>query len=135
MRKKIYRLGSLDKETGEPQIGIFWVYRGQVFQFTQPYSSVPPVGGFRDSNYTHDGYWGQMEKMFPELAGKEYFSVPRGRVLFEVNGTFHIVMSSKDAKNQILIARIKRAFNLPPKTVVDTDVHYNPPEELGEDFD
>jgi len=125
---------SLTKEAAEPQIGIFWIYRGQILQFSQPVSQVPPVGGFKDSNYQHSTYWNQMTKMFQELAGKEYFSVPRGRVLFSINGVYHIILPSKEASNTILCARIMRNFSLPRnKTVVETDMHYNPPQ--NEDFD
>src|SRR5437899_2791486 len=104
MARKAYR--RVKEDSGEPQIGIFWVYRGQILRFTQPVSQVPAVGGFRDSSYGHDGFWKQMIDLFPELSLKEYFDIPRGRVLFAVNGVYHVLLPRKESKNRILVARV-----------------------------
>jgi hypothetical protein len=128
----------LNKEAAEPQVGIFWLYMGQVLQFSQPVSSVAPVAGFKDSGYNHDSYWNQMVKMFPELNQKEYYDIPRGRVLFSVNGIYHIMLPALEAKNKIVVSRIIRNFSLPrERSVAETDHHYDPPaqQELFDDED
>jgi hypothetical protein len=134
--KKMRKYFSLQKEAAEPQVGIFWLYKGQILQFTQPVSAIPPVGGFKDSNYNHDAYWGQMTKMFPELAAKEYYDIPRGRVLFQVNGTYIIMLPSKEATNRMVVSRIIKNFNLPAaKSVAKADHHYDPSSMIQKEFD
>lgn len=127
MKRKVY---NLKKEAANPQIGIFWLYKGQILQFAESVNNVPPVGGFKDSGYTHDSYWKQVQQMHPELAGKEYFDVPRGRVLFVINGTYKIILPSAQSKDMMLIKRIISNFSLPAaKTIVETDLHYDAPQD------
>jgi hypothetical protein len=125
MKRKFY---NVIKHAATPQIGIFWVYKGQVIQFSESVNNVAAIGGFKDSEHSHDAHLGQMQKMHPELAVKEYFDIPRGRILYVVNGTYKIILPSKLSKNAVMISKIKKSFSLPPaKTIVETDLHYGPP--------
>jgi hypothetical protein len=131
MRRKLF---SLDKEAGTPNVGIFWLYKGQIIDFMIPVSETSPVGGgFRDSPYEHQAYWGSVQSRFPELRGKEYYDIPRGRIAGLPNGTYNILLPSRQAANPVLVQQIVRRFQLPPgKISAVSDVHYDPPPE---DFD
>jgi len=128
---KVY---NLSKESASPMIGIFWIYKGQILQFAESVQNVPPGGGFKDSNFTHDAYWSQVQRMYPELADKEYFDIPRGRVLFVINGVYRTILPTVESKNSTLVSRIILNFSLPKgKTVVTTDQHYDPPANVDWD--
>ena len=138
MARTVFNLNQYKKqvEAAQPMLGIFWIYRGQIIEFSVPAAGIPPIGGFKDSSYDHAAYWKQVCSMHPELKGKEYWTVPRGRVTYTANGVYHVVMSTKNAANRILLARIMRLFNLPQgRTIAVADAHYNDMPQNMDDFD
>lgn len=111
-----------------PHIGIFWAYRGIVFgravELTAGEEGVP---GLLDSPDNHADLWEGKELLngYPELRGREYFDVPRGRVLW--NSAQHQAIVYMDAKlfDAAIKARIADFFDLTTSEVVwRTDPHY-----------
>ncbi len=112
----------------EPHVGIFWAYRTSVIAFVEPATTVEPVGGVRDSSFAHDALWSRVQHRYPELFGREYFDVPRGRVVHRVaDGLFDVFLPTKLQANPRWIDRIKATFALPETgTRFRTDPHYEP---------
>ncbi len=120
----------LKKEAyASPAIGIFWLYKGQILEFSEDVRSVVAVGGFITSHYDHAAKWPQIQSLYPELKEKGYEEIPRGRINYSINGTYTILLPKKESLNKILAMRIARIFALPSsKWVVMADEHYDPPE-------
>src|SRR4051794_1047899 len=118
-RRKNIKQAALD-----PQVGIFWVYMGNIVQFSDPVSMLTSgnvVPQFVDSRYDHAQVWPQVVAKYPALRGQPYESVPRGRVTMVPQG-FNLLVNSRVAGNPILLRQIMRRFGLPPlKTHVQTD--------------
>jgi hypothetical protein len=114
-----------------PQLGIFWLYRHRIIAFTVPVDAVTEVGGSKDASLAHSDLWDQVVKQQPKLAGKEYWSVPRGRVLFQIPKRTYIIYSSTSlASDQSVIGKIVRRFGLSGLDVqVGSDRHYDPPDD------
>ncbi len=121
---------NLKKEAyASPSVGIFWIFKGQIIEFSEDVRSLTPISGYITSNYNHDAYWKQMQSLYPELKPKEYYEIPRGRVNYVSTGIYNILLPKKESQNKILAMRIARIFALPfGKWVVMADEHYDPPE-------
>ena len=120
----------------QPLLGIFWLRRSRVIAFTVSADEVEAVGGTRDSAFAHSDEWSAVVRQFPELAGKEYWAVERGRVIQRMaDDSFVVFASTAVVANHRLFAKIIRRFNLPPgKTRAISDRHYDPPgDDLFED--
>jgi len=136
-KRKIKKLAG-----SNPQVGIFWVYQGDIVQFSDPIEMLNPgtvVPSFVDSSYDHVNKWREVVSKYPALRNKEYYDVPRGRVT-KVPGGFNLLAPSTIVKNPVLVRQIMRRFDLPPvKTRLQQDTHYENPEisehELDDDED
>jgi hypothetical protein len=120
-------------ESRQPRVGIWWEVDGQLVSFSVPYREAQVVSGFRDSPYDHDQMWTKIIATYPHLADKEYYEIPRGRVIMDANQKTYRALSSKDVcGNQALRKKIERDFSLPPSLVTwVSDTHY----ELNPDID
>lgn len=112
-----------------PLVGIFWFYNGNLFL----YHAVPvsqglhygeAVTGIKD----HADYWEELSKdtlsFLPEALREEYFSIPRGRVVYHTDTDKFCVLYGNNLKKKDLQQVIK-TFNLPKeKTVFEQDTHY-----------
>ena len=96
--------------------------------FTEDAASVKPVAGVRDSRFGHDEEWPGVQAMHPELAEREYFDVPRGRVLHRPEeGVFDIFLPTLLLRDRRAVTAIVKAFGLPTASVrLRTDEHYEP---------
>ncbi|RYZ44641.1 MAG: hypothetical protein EOO72_05740, partial [Myxococcaceae bacterium] len=94
----------------EPRLGIYWLVNGKVESFSQPMSEVRPVDMVRDTDLGHADTWPRVVGRHPELRGREYFEVPRGRVLFvECETIFRVFMPSREAAQKELVAQVVAA--------------------------
>lgn len=77
------------------KIGIFWVYKEMLFGHASPVTEGEGFcPGLIDSPVNHVDFWDEDRTLladFPELRGQEYFSIPRGRVLWNEAGQHAIV--------------------------------------------
>jgi hypothetical protein len=87
---------------------------------------VAALGGVRDSRYGHDQEWPRVQAMYPELDGREYFEIPRGRVLHRPEeGTFDVFLPAALARAPRIVAALARAFHLPEEAIrLRRDEHY-----------
>ncbi len=116
-----------DEPVQSPQLGIFWMHGRKLIHFAAPAEGVQEVEGFRDSPFDHDAYWVEVTKCHPKLREKEYFEVPRGRVIYtRSTGHYRILTSRKLARDADCIRRVRAAFQLPADTEVLVDEHYEP---------
>jgi hypothetical protein len=91
-------------------------------------SAVPSTGGFRDYPHGHDDLWPEVKRLIPVLREREYFSYPRGRVLWvEASNCYRILGPSKLMARSRVIVQIVRRFGLSrAKVEVVVDDHYDP---------
>ena len=116
--------GSLNFQSSEvlmakssPQLGLFWIYRRRVIAFTVPFDTIRSIAGSTDTDLAHANLWKEVVGQRPELDGREYWSIPRGRVLFQK--TFVIYASSSIISDTKLVEQVVRRF--PPFRAEGTD--------------
>jgi hypothetical protein len=112
-----------------PRIGIFWVYRGSVLGRAIDLSAGEEgVPGLLDSPDSHADLWENdltFLSGFPELRSQEYFSLPRGRVLWQVTEQVAVIYADKKLLNETTQQKIQSFFQLECADVSwRTDPHY-----------
>ena len=98
-----------------PKIGVFWCYKDVVFGRAVSLDKAEDLGiGILDSPDTHTDLWDKDRTLlrdFPEQHGGEYFSIPRGRVLWELKtSSAKIFMDSvlfRDTSKQKILETIE----------------------------
>ena len=124
-----------------PQIGIFWLYKEQILGRASPVSAgEESCTGLIDSPKNHTDVWDEDRTLltdFPELRGQEYFSIPRGRVLWNEAGRRAIVYMDSTLFNDRCKELIVNFFELDGWDVKwKMDAHYTTePEALSVLFD
>ena len=114
----------------EPLLGIFWFFNGQLVFF----DAIPVSDGIRygdaiTGKKDHADYWEDLRSegllnVLPEKLRQEYFSIPRGRVVYHVDSDRFFVYHGNNIKKKDLRQVIKK-FCLPKdKTVFEQDLHY-----------
>src|SRR5262245_39427400 len=118
------------------QVGIFWIYRGQLILKTIPLQEGLDDGDFINGPEDHLSYWDTVRRTHPALQSVEYDAVPRGRVLYKkAEGRCYvymdIVLHNEDVKKLL-----RHYFALPDETPFATDIHYTTtPADLARLFD
>lgn len=122
-------------------IGVFWIYRDSIFGCsTVKQNGVMRVSKIIDSNFEHATEWQKVltqQKNLPsELKAQEYFSIPRGRVLYNDKNHCHIVYLDRKLNNLGCRELISRFFQFEiSRTIWRNDLHYTTDEiELGDIF-
>lgn len=108
-------------ESRSPKVGIFWVTgSGTIISHVEEVREVIPMSGFKDTDITHYEYWDKLG--FPG----DYTSIPRGRVIYDVNKDKYLVFAPAEIRNdRKILTKIFREFSLPMKKVaVVDDPHY-----------
>lgn len=86
------------------------------------------LAGTIDSSDTHTDLWDNDRTLlrdFPELYGSEYFSVPRGRVLWKSKTASAKILMDSVLFNNMIKQKILKFFDLETTNVQwDRDVHY-----------
>jgi hypothetical protein len=108
------------------KVGIFWLHGGKLIVFGEEASTVKPVGGVRDGRFGHDDEWPNVQEMYPALVDREYFEIPRGRVLFrEDPGVYEVFLPAKLHAHKRLVEAVAKAFSLQPEGIrLKQDEHY-----------
>ena len=108
-------------------IGVFWFYKGHVLgREADLADGEEGVPGLIDSPDNHTDLWdGTILRKHPELRGREYYEVPRGRVLWDSNQSSAIIYLDARLLNDDIKAKITQFFDLKNEEVVwRTDPHY-----------
>lgn len=113
----------------EPFVGIFWFYNGLVmFSHAVPLTEGLIYGDAITGVKDHADYWEELSKgqlsFLPESLRQEYFSIPRGRVVYHKDtDKFHILHGSNIKKNDL--QQVRKLFCIPKeKSVFEIDTHY-----------
>ena len=108
-------------------VGIFWVYAGQVFGALTPLSEAElGIPGMLDSPQNHVDAWPRVRRFLPQhLRDGEYFEIPRGRVLYSTTGLRAIVYMDATLHKKNIKAKVSKYFDLDQtKTSWRFDDHY-----------
>lgn len=124
-----------------PKVGIFWFYKEKILAHASPVlAGDRSCSGLIDSSKNHADVWDEDRILladFPELRGMEYFSIPRGRVLWNHVEKHAVVYMDSTLFNDRCKDLIVDFFDLGGCEVKwKRDVHYRTsPEDLAAIFD
>jgi len=109
-----------------PQLGIFWVYQGQVFGRARALAAGEESrSGLLDSPDDHTSLWENPELQKPAPAHLEYTEVPRGRVVFSTEEQRAIIYLDASLSGTAVRKRIRSFFDLADTPVSwKEDPHY-----------
>jgi hypothetical protein len=120
------------REAKEPQVGIIYYIKNELFIDGTPVSMGEPYGDFLNHPTGHSQYWDMIVKLLVrhrgllELKDFEYDYYPRGRVIYDKKKEEFIIYLDKtliDKDN--LVSEIKEELNLTgQKARLATDSHY-----------
>lgn len=109
-----------------PHIGIFWIYKSQIYLKSIQIDNIKPIDGFIDSDFAHYLVWDKISAQNSDFYLYEYEDIPRGRIVYDVKDRRYIVYSNEDiinseeARNLII-----EAFHLDNDRVLfQYDMHY-----------
>lgn len=107
-------------------IGVFWIYKTQIYSKPIKVDDVKSINGFIDSDFSHYQVWNEISLQNKDFYLYEYEDIPRGRVVYDVENTQYIVYSNEDIINSDKAKKsITEAFNLnTTKVVFKYDSHY-----------
>jgi hypothetical protein len=129
------RIGKLDRhldcnfsirtagaEKMDPKIGIWWDNGKKIVAFPVPAGKPDSVVGICDSEDSHIDRWPDVAIQLGANPADEYYSIPRGRVLYDTRRKTSIIYhgNQTDPRRLSLIAK---EFGL-VKWVADLDGHY-----------
>tara|TARA_B100000315_G_C14590513_1_gene595498 strand:+ start:1503 stop:1919 length:417 start_codon:yes stop_codon:yes gene_type:complete len=119
------RIAKLINE-GMPEVAIFWYYEDEVLGMGIPWKEGEDFGDFVNTRDDHASKWIQITKFKKELQGKEYFDIPRGRVVYnKLTKKFIVYATSSLLKDDSFKRKVRKEFRLPSaNTEWKTDTHY-----------
>jgi len=117
----------------EPQIGIWWDDGSQIVAYPHGPGEADRATGLCDSDDAHNDSWPDAAMRFGLTDFEEYFSIPRGRVLWSPAKQTSIIYHGNATTPQRL-KEIAAEFSL--KTWESrTDIHYMMGDAIGDLFD
>jgi hypothetical protein len=113
-------------EQGQPKVGIFWLFNGQLIFDTSLLSDGEDDGEFIDHPTGHTDYWEELQRLGVVPRDVDYEEPPRGRVLFKKkSGRFALYADRCILKKESAVKQIMNAMRLPARqTDVGTDGHF-----------
>lgn len=114
---------SKQTKQGEPIVGIFWLFNGQLIFDTSLLSDGEDDGEFIDHPTGHTDYWEELQRLGVVPRDVDYEEPPRGRVLFKKkSGRFALYADRCILKRKSVVKEIMKAMRLPAsKTDVGSD--------------
>ena len=117
-----------------PRVGIWWDNGKIIAAIAHPPTENTTRTGTRlDSNLSHADEWTKVARKLGRTTEDEYFSVPRGRVLLEVDSQTGVILHGPATKPQRL-ALIAKRFAL-VKWRAELDQHYFTGDEADRLFE
>lgn len=113
-------------EQGQPTVGIFWLFNGQLIFDTTQLTNGEDDGEFIDHPTGHSDYWEELQERGAVPRDIEYEEPPRGRVLFKKkSGRFALYADRCILKRKSTVKQIMTAMRLPAsQTDVGSDGPY-----------
>jgi hypothetical protein len=105
-----------------PNIGIWWDNGRQIIAFTVLSGSPDPVTGLCDSDDSHNDCWPEAAMQLGASPDDEYFSIPRGRVLYDPKNRTSIIYHG-NRTDETRLALVATKFDL-KKWEAKKDGHY-----------
>lgn len=121
-------------------IGIFWIYNDSIFGCSTAHQNgVMRVSDIFDSDFGHAGEWQNLltqQKNLPvEIKTQEYFSIPRGRVLYNDKNHCHVVYLDRKLNNLRCRELVGKFFKFEiSQAIWRNDLHYTTDEIELEDI-
>lgn len=106
----------------KPQIGIWWDDGKKIVAFPQEPGRASQITGLCDSDDSHNELWPEVAMRYNADEDDEYFSIPRGRVLWNPVKLQSIIYHG-NATNAERLQEIAKVFNLTDWTA-RADIHY-----------
>lgn len=117
----------------EPAVGIWWAEASVVVAFVQPLARGEPCGGFLDSPLEHRREWGTAAPYFARARCSDYWSVARGRVLWERRKASGVIYHGNES-DASCVAQIAGIYGL-SKWRSAMDDHYMMGDEADRVFE
>lgn len=108
--------------TKQPNIGIWWDDGKTIASFMHRPLKPERITGLCDSDYNHNDLWPDAACQLGIGPHVEYFSIPRGRVLWDPNKRQSIIYHG-NATSSDRLKIIAKEFGL-SKWISERDVHY-----------
>lgn len=116
--------------SGEPRVGVFFVYLEKPFIDSTPVSGGEAYGTFVGHAIGHPAFWEALQRKGLVPTDLEYDEIPRGRVGYDTRERKFYVFVDACIKNDIrMMERIEREMNLPLAETAPPrlDSHYRCP--------
>lgn len=105
-----------------PQIGLWWDAGRQIIAFPRPVGQPDAATGICDSDDSHNDLWPEAAMLLDAGTDDEYFSVPRGRVMWNPTERVSIIHHGNGTPAARL-PEIAKEFEL-TKWVPRADINY-----------
>ena len=116
-----------------PQIGIWWDDGERLYTHSHSPFDVEPIEGIFDSEASHVDLWHEAAMFFCKTKDAEYFSVPRGRIVWlRKDNKARIFHGNATTPDRLDV--IAKAFSL-QKWDAQTDIHYMMGDSVDDLFD
>ncbi len=117
----------------KPQIGIWWDNGTRIVAFPHSPDKADSAAGLCDSDDAHNDLWPDAAMQFGLTDFEEYFSVPRGRVLWSPAKRTSIIYHGNSTTSERL-EEIASVFQI-GKWESRTDIHYMMGRSVDDLFD
>jgi hypothetical protein len=109
----------------EPLVGIFWCEGSTAHLHAVPLSEGVPYGDCVNGPLDHVEFWPELERQHPHLRGREYFELPRGRVVFRRTQNRFAVLMDARLHTKAIKTKLVKLFRLPAgRYRFERDAHY-----------
>ena len=112
-------------------VGIWWHEAHQLVTFLQSITEITERGHLIDSELSHDSVWDMARQELSYPSSAEYFTVPRGRILWDTVHQCGVVYHGNSTP-ATAVKQLARIYKL-PRWQLRLDEHYLTGEAL-EDF-
>ncbi len=126
-------MNSKNKLRANPQIGIWWDNGSKIVAFSHLPAEPDRSTGLCDSDDAHNDLWPDAAMRFGLTEFEEYFSVPRGRVLWSPAKQTSIIYHG-NATGPERLEKIAKEFSL-GNWELRTDIHYMMGDSIDYLFD
>ena len=112
--------------SGVGEVGIFWFFRGEIFQASVPHTHGENYGDFVNGIADHCTFWRSIQRLLPAAERYSYDQVPRGRVVYRKRDDVYLVYGSAHfVRNEGQRHAVLEAFHLlDAKAIFREDEHY-----------